>query len=48
MEYRALGGTGVQVSHLDHVDAPVPPGTDVNPGDAGWTSPARATQARRR
>jgi len=33
---------------LDRIDALVAPGTDVNPGDAGWTSPDLATEARRR
>jgi len=33
---------------LDRVDELVPAGTDVNPGDAGWTSPALAPAARRR
>jgi aryl-alcohol dehydrogenase-like predicted oxidoreductase len=33
---------------LDRIDALVPPGTDVHPGDAGWTSPALAPAARRR
>jgi aryl-alcohol dehydrogenase-like predicted oxidoreductase len=33
---------------LDRVDELVPPGTNVNPGDAGWTSPDLDTRARRR
>ena len=33
---------------LDRVDELVPPGTNINPGDAGWTSPALAVGARRR
>lgn len=33
---------------LDRIDELVPPGTNVNPGDAGWTSPALDTKARRR
>ena len=33
---------------LDRIDELVAPGTNVNPGDAGWTSPALAPDARRR
>ncbi len=33
---------------LDRIDEIVPPGTTVNPADAGWTNPALAPAARRR
>jgi aryl-alcohol dehydrogenase-like predicted oxidoreductase len=33
---------------LDRIDEIVPPGTTLNPTDAGWTNPALAAQARRR
>ncbi len=33
---------------LDAIDAVVAPGTDLNPADTGWTSPALGTDARRR
>ena len=33
---------------LDRIDEIVPPGTNVNPADAGWTNPALAPTARRR
>ncbi|MDQ3896154.1 MAG: aldo/keto reductase, partial [Actinomycetota bacterium] len=33
---------------LDRIDELVAPGTNVNPGDAGWTSPALSAAARRR
>ncbi len=33
---------------LDRIDELVPPGTNVNPADAGWTSPALDKKARRR
>jgi len=33
---------------LDRIDELVPPGTDVHPGDGGWTPPALAADARRR
>lgn len=33
---------------LDRIDELVAPGTDVHPGDAGWTSPALAAGVRRR
>ncbi len=33
---------------LDRVDELVPPGTNINPGDGGWTSPALSPDARRR
>jgi aryl-alcohol dehydrogenase-like predicted oxidoreductase len=33
---------------LDRIDEIVPPGTSINPADAGWTNPALAPTARRR
>ncbi len=33
---------------LDRIDAIVPPGTNINPGDAGWQNPALKPEARRR
>jgi aryl-alcohol dehydrogenase-like predicted oxidoreductase len=33
---------------LDRIDEIVPPGTNINPADAGWTNPALAPEARRR
>ncbi len=33
---------------LDAIDEVVAPGVDLNPGDAGWTSPALAVSHRRR
>jgi aryl-alcohol dehydrogenase-like predicted oxidoreductase len=33
---------------LDRIDEIVPPGTSINPADAGWTNPALAPAARRR
>jgi aryl-alcohol dehydrogenase (NADP+) len=33
---------------LDAIDEVVPPGVDLNPADAGWTSPALAPSSRRR
>ncbi len=33
---------------LDRIDAIVPPGTNVNPVDAGWQNPALKPEARRR
>ena len=33
---------------LDAIDAIVPPGTDLNPADSGWTPPGLAPAARRR
>jgi aryl-alcohol dehydrogenase-like predicted oxidoreductase len=33
---------------LDRIDAIVPPGTNINPGDAGWQNPALQPAARRR
>jgi aryl-alcohol dehydrogenase-like predicted oxidoreductase len=33
---------------LDRIDAIVPPGSNVNPGDTGWDSPEMRPEARRR
>jgi aryl-alcohol dehydrogenase-like predicted oxidoreductase len=33
---------------LDRIDEIVPPGTNINPGDAGWQSPALKPETRRR
>ena len=33
---------------LDRIDEIVPPGTNVNPADAGWQNPALEPAARRR
>ena len=33
---------------LDRIDEIVPPGTTLNPTDAGWTNPALAPAERRR
>ena len=33
---------------LDRIDEIVPPGTNLNPADAGWTNPALADAWRRR
>jgi aryl-alcohol dehydrogenase-like predicted oxidoreductase len=45
-----LGAADVQLDDalLDRIDEIVPPGTNVNPIDAGWTNPALSAQARRR
>jgi aryl-alcohol dehydrogenase-like predicted oxidoreductase len=45
-----LGGVDVVLSEdvLDRIDEIVPPGTDLNPADAGWQNPALAPAARRR
>ncbi len=45
-----LGASDVALddSTLDAIDALVPPGTNVNPGDAGWQSPAVTGAWRRR
>ena len=45
-----LGATDVALddSTLDAIDALVPPGTNVNSGDAGWQSPAVTAAWRRR
>jgi hypothetical protein len=33
---------------LDRIDEIVPPGTNINPADAGWENPDLEPQARRR
>jgi len=33
---------------LDRIDEIVPPGTNLNPADAGWTPPSVSDPARRR
>jgi len=33
---------------LDRIDEIVPPGTNLNPADAGWDNPALQAEARRR
>jgi aryl-alcohol dehydrogenase-like predicted oxidoreductase len=45
-----LGAADVTLTRdvLDRIDEIVPPGTNLNPTDAGWTSPALAPSARRR
>jgi aryl-alcohol dehydrogenase-like predicted oxidoreductase len=45
-----LGALDVELDDalLDRIDEIVPPGTNVNPADAGWTNPALAAPARRR
>src|SRR4051812_42576526 len=45
-----LAGADVVLSAdvLDRIDAIVPPGTNLNPADAGWVSPALEASARRR
>jgi aryl-alcohol dehydrogenase-like predicted oxidoreductase len=45
-----LGAADLQLDDalLDRIDEIVPPGTNVNPADAGWTNPALAAEARRR
>jgi aryl-alcohol dehydrogenase-like predicted oxidoreductase len=45
-----LGAAGVTLADelLDRIDEIVPPGTTINPTDAGWTNPALAPAARRR
>ncbi|MGI8802696.1 MAG: aldo/keto reductase [Solirubrobacteraceae bacterium] len=45
-----LGAADVELSGelLDRIDEIVPPGTNVNPADAGWTNPALEPAARRR
>ena len=45
-----LGAADVELSGavLDRIDEIVPPGTNVNPADAGWQNPALAPDARRR
>ena len=45
-----LGAAGLTLDPrvLDRIDALVPPGTNLNPADAGWENPALAPAARRR
>jgi len=45
-----LGADEVELSDevLDRIDEIVPPGTNLNPRDAGWENPALAPEARRR
>ena len=45
-----LGGADVKLPRdvLDRIDEIVPPGTNVNPMDAGWQNPWLAPEARRR
>ena len=45
-----LGATDVDLPAgvLDQIDAIVPPGTNLNPADAGYTAPALAEPALRR
>ena len=45
-----LGATEVELSDdvLDRIDEIVPPGTNLNPADAGWTPPALADASLRR
>jgi aryl-alcohol dehydrogenase-like predicted oxidoreductase len=45
-----LGAADVELDDalLDRIDEIVPPGTTINPTDAGWTNPALAAEARRR
>jgi aryl-alcohol dehydrogenase-like predicted oxidoreductase len=45
-----LGAADVTLSAdvLDRIDEIVPPGTTINPADAGWQNPALAPAARRR
>ncbi|MDX6688868.1 MAG: hypothetical protein QOG15_325 [Solirubrobacteraceae bacterium] len=45
-----LGAVDVELDDalLDRIDEIVPPGTNINPADAGWTNPALAPEARRR
>jgi aryl-alcohol dehydrogenase-like predicted oxidoreductase len=45
-----LGASEVQLSAdmLDRIDEIVPPGTNVNPADGGWSNPALEPTARRR
>jgi len=45
-----LGAADIELdtATLDRIDEIVPPGTTVNPVDAGWSNPALETEARRR
>jgi hypothetical protein len=38
---------GLDDATLDRIDELCPPGSNVHPGDSGWTSPALAPGARR-
>ena len=42
------GGLDPSAEVLDRIDAIVPPGTTMNPADAGWENPALDAAARRR
>ena len=44
----AAGDVTLDADVLDAVDEVVAPGVDLNPGDAGWTPPGLAVEARRR
>ena len=45
-----LAGADIRLANdvLDEIDAIVPPGTQLNPADAGWTPPALSDPAARR
>jgi hypothetical protein len=45
-----LGAADVTLADdvLDRIDAIVPPGSNVNPGDTGWQNPDLAPASRRR
>jgi hypothetical protein len=45
-----LAGVGTRLAPdvLDAIDRLVPPGTTINPADAGWTPPWLSTESRRR
>jgi aryl-alcohol dehydrogenase-like predicted oxidoreductase len=38
----------LEASVLDRIDEIVPPGTNLNPGDAGWIPPSLADASKRR
>ena len=40
--------TRLESDILDRIDELVPPGTTINPADAGWTPPALADASKRR
>ena len=44
----AAGDVTLDADVLDAIDEVVAPGVDLNPGDAGWTPPGLAVEARRR
>ena len=44
----AAADVGLDAALLDRIDELVPPGTNVNPADGSWHSPALAPAARRR